>query len=71
MRFTTCEQFGKTAEVPLLVYLNGKKVDSETWDETYWICQEEGWYGLSCSSFKDKLVRVIQEKEWRKAINRL
>ena len=26
MNFTECEKFGKTAEVPLVVYLNGKKV---------------------------------------------
>jgi hypothetical protein len=71
MKFTECEMFGKTAEVPLVVYLNGKKTNSETWDETYWICRGEEWYGLSCSSFKNKLVRVIEESEWRRAINKI
>lgn len=60
-------QFGKTKNVPLLVYLNGKKVESNSWDVDYYICRDEEWYGLSCSSFKDKYVRVIEEKQWHRA----
>lgn len=60
-------QFGRTKNIPLLIYLNGKKVESDSWDEDYYICRPEEWYGLSCPSFKDKFVRVIDEREWRRA----
>jgi len=56
--------FGRTATVPLVVYLQNKKIDSDSWDETLWIERGEDWYALMSSGLKNKKVRVIQRDIW-------
>ena len=56
--------FNRTATVPLVVYLQNKKIDSDTWDETLWIERGEDWYALMSSGLKNKKVRVIQRDIW-------
>jgi len=60
--------FGKTRDVPVVVYLNGKKTDLTEWDEELWIERGEDWYGLEHS--KGKRVRIIERNEWLKADRR-
>lgn len=62
------EQFGKKARVPLNVYLNGKRIDSEEWDVDFWVERPEEWYGLNSPSFKDKRILVIEGDMFRKGI---
>jgi hypothetical protein len=59
--------FGKTKMVEVVVYENNKKIDSDTWDEEYWIERGEDWYGLMSSHFKNKKVRIITREEWLKS----
>lgn len=56
--------FNRTATVPLVVYLQNKKIDSDSWDETLWIERGEDWYALMSSGLKNKKVRVIQRDIW-------
>jgi hypothetical protein len=56
--------FGRTAKVPLVVYLQNKKIDSDCWDETLWIERGEDWYALMSSKLKNKKVRVIERDIW-------
>lgn len=56
--------FGKTKNIPVKVYLNNKEIESDTWDEEWWIEREEDWYGLM--SCKDKKVRIIERDIWLK-----
>ena len=59
--------FGKTKMVEVVVYENDKKIESDTWDEEYWIERGEDWYGLMSSNFKNKKVRIITREEWLKS----
>lgn len=56
--------FGKTATVPLVVYYQGEKIDSDWWEETLWIERGEDWYALGSSGLRNKRVRVIQRDIW-------
>jgi hypothetical protein len=56
--------FGRTAKVPLVVYLQNKKINSDCWDETLWIERGEDWYALMSSKLKNKKVRVIERDIW-------
>lgn len=58
--------FGKTKMIPVKVYLNNKEIESDTWDEEWWIEREEDWYGLMSSNTKDKKVRIIERDIWIK-----
>ena len=61
--------FGETRMVPVVVYLNNKQLKEVfEWDEEYWICRPEEWYGLMSESLKYKRVRVITEEDWKKGI---
>lgn len=60
--------FGRTATVPLVVYLNNKKIDSDFWDETLWIERGEDWYGLLNTNLKNKRVRIIERDVWIKSL---
>jgi hypothetical protein len=54
--------FNVTRNVPVTVFLNGEEIESDTWDEEFYICRSEEWYCLMSSQFKDKKVRVILER---------
>lgn len=58
--------FGKTKEVPIRVHLNGKDIDSDTWDDELWIERGEDWYALMSSDLKHKKVRIIERNIWLK-----
>lgn len=57
-------KFGKTKMIPLNVYLNGKRVESNVYQVEFWIEVPEDWYALGSSGFKDKLVRVVKREDW-------
>jgi len=59
--------FGKTKMVEVVVYENDKKIDSDVWDEEYWIERGEDWYGLMSPGLKNKKVRIITREEWLKS----
>ena len=62
--------FGKTVMLPVKIYLNGKRIDNTTeWDEEFWIERDEEWYALGSLQFKNRKVRVIEGKEFRKALS--
>lgn len=60
-------EFGKTKNIPVVVYLNNKIIESNSWDETMWIERPEEMYGLMASNLKNKKVRVINSDIWRRA----
>lgn len=62
------EAFGKKARVPLNVYLNGKRIDSEEWDIDWWVERPEEWYALASLDFKDKRILVIEGDMFRKGV---
>lgn len=60
--------FNRTATIPLVVYLQNKKIDSDSWDETLWVERGEDWYALMSDRLKNKKVRVIERDIWIKNI---
>jgi hypothetical protein len=58
--------YGRTTTVPLVVYLQNKKIDSDCWDETLWIERGEDWYALMSDKLKNIKVRVIERDIWIK-----
>lgn len=56
--------FGKTKNVPVVTYTDGKldKSPKNSWDKEMWIEREEDWYGLP----RKGTVRVIERREWMK-----
>jgi hypothetical protein len=60
-------QFGKTLDVPIKVYVEGKLSTETTWDFEFWIERGEDWYAFMSSDFKDKKVRVITREAWLQA----
>lgn len=60
--------FGKTKNVPVEVYENGKYSDDRPeWDDELWVERGEDWYGLMAQNMKNKRVRVIQRDKWLRA----
>lgn len=57
--------FGKTVELPVIIYYQNQEVDSDSWDETLWVEREEDWYALMSPRLKNKFVRVVQAKDFR------
>lgn len=62
------QKFGKKSRVPLNVYLNGKRIDSEEWDIDWWVERPEEWYALSSVDFKDKRILVVEGDMFLKGI---
>lgn len=57
-------EFGKTKLVPVVIYENGTKIETNEWDETLWIERGEDWYALSSPDLKNKRVRIIERETW-------
>jgi len=49
----------KVHVVPVEVWLNSKRIQSDTWDEEYVVCREEEMYALMSPGWKNKKIRVI------------
>jgi hypothetical protein len=63
--------FNKTVQLPIEVYLNGKRIISDTWDEEWFIERAEELYGLNSHQIKNKKIRIIDGNDFRKEINSL
>lgn len=62
--------FGKTLDVKLITYTDGK-VDAEPkedWVDTLWVERGEDYYALS--HYRGKTVRVVQRSDWLAARDR-
>ena len=64
MIFKPYTQFGKTRNVLVLVYLNNKIIESDTWDLEMWIENGTDMYGLMSTQLKNKKVRIIKREDW-------
>ncbi len=62
--FKPYKQFGKIKNVVVVVYLNNKIIESDTWDCEIWIENETDMYGLMSSEYKNKKVRIIRREDW-------
>lgn len=62
------EKFGKESRVPLNVYLDGKRIESDWWDTDIWIERPEEWYALISPSFEGKRILVVEGDMFRKGI---
>lgn len=60
-------EFGKTRMVPLVVYLDGAKVDADSWDDVLWVERGEDWYALDASCWRGKKIRAVSAVKWRAA----
>lgn len=67
MKAAPYTQFNQTKMVPVVVYLDNKQIESDTWDEEMWIERGEDWYGLMSSELKGKKVRIITREQWLKS----
>lgn len=56
--------FGSTRRLPLVVMVNGEKVNSTDFEKTLWIERGEDWYAFMSTGFRDKKVRVIEREKW-------
>lgn len=59
--------FGITKLVPLNVYRNGLKVDSEDYEKTLWVERGEDWYSFGSPEFHNKNVLVVERGDWLKS----
>lgn len=63
--------FGKTKDVPLRVFKDGKPVDDglPQWDADVWIERGEDWYALSSANLKGKRVLVVERDDFLRSPN--
>lgn len=62
-----CTYFGKTVMLPVVVYLNSRRLEhAAEWDEELWVERPEDYYALMSDSLKYKRVRVIERSEFIK-----
>lgn len=61
------KKFKQLRNVEIVVYLNGKKIDSDKWDEELWFDVPEDFYCLSSSQFRNKKIRVVYREEFIKS----
>lgn len=54
--------FGKTKDIPVVTYTNGKRDDppKSSWGREMWIEREEDWYGVPNKG----TVRTIERQAW-------
>ena len=60
-------QFGKTRDVEVRVYVDGRPVNGAEWDEEAWIEHGEDWYGFMSPQWSGRRVRVVTPDMWRRA----
>jgi len=71
MRTAPYTAFGKTLDVKVEIYIDGKYVDDELcWYDSLWVERGEDWYAFENTDYKRKRIRVIQREEWLKALKR-
>ena len=58
--------FGKTVDVPLNVFFQGKFIESSTFDDDLWVERGEETYALSHPDYFNKKILVVYAEEWRK-----
>jgi hypothetical protein len=56
----------ETRLVPIVVYKNGKKINSDEWDETVFIETPFDILVLSNNEFIDKKVLVVKASDWKR-----
>jgi hypothetical protein len=59
--------FGKTKMLPIVVWENGGKINTDTWDTELWVERSEDWYALSSPQLKNKKVRIVTREDWLSA----
>lgn len=67
MKCAPVEAFGEIRNVPIVVYQDNQRVDTDEWDAEMWIARPEEWYGLMSKQLRGKRVRVITETWWRES----
>jgi len=60
----TCDE--ETRLVELVVYQQGKRIESYEWDEDLWIESATDMFALTSPQLSDKRVRIIDRKKWLK-----
>ena len=60
-------QFGKRRNVEVQVYVDGKEVDAQEWDEEAWLERGEDWYAFLSPQWKGRRIRVVTPTLWKRA----
>lgn len=56
----------QTRVVPISVFLNGKKIIADEWDDVLWVETAMDMMSLSSESFRDKRVLIVKKTDWTK-----
>jgi hypothetical protein len=56
--------FGKTKNVPVVVWQGNKPTELTEWDEELWVERGEDWYALMSRELVHKRVRIIERSAW-------
>jgi hypothetical protein len=56
--------FGKTRNVRVLVYQNGKRIESPSWDVEVWVDRDDALVETLNTVEKDKMVRIVRRIDW-------
>ena len=61
------EMFGKTKDVEVRVYREGRRTHETEWDISSWMERGEDWYAFDSPQWRGKRVRIVTPEMWRNA----
>ena len=67
MKTTPYTAFGKTRLVPIRVFLDGKQVEQDWFQDSLWVERGEDWYALMSHRHKNTPTLVVERNDWLKA----